>query len=152
MKKWTIAALAALIALSVACMLDVQEGAFVFSDDRLGVGGFPRIVGSLLAIASVINLIYTMFDLKKKGEVSLSGQVDLRTTMAMVLAIAYIFGVINVGFVVSTFFFLLFLTLLFDKMKLTHIKGTLIYSFGVTLVAYYFFKFFKVYLPDTVLF
>ncbi|MDR2391281.1 MAG: tripartite tricarboxylate transporter TctB family protein [Planctomycetota bacterium] len=153
MRKWTIVALIMLAAFGVVCMLDVEESSFmVVSDDLLGATGFPRIVGGLLALSSAIVLAQTFLDLKRKGEEPISGKIDFRTGLAMILAVAYVLGVIHLGFAISTFFFLLFLTLVFDNLKLTHIKGILAYSAGLTLVAHYFFKVFKVYLPDTILF
>jgi hypothetical protein len=153
MRKWTVVALIALISFGVICMLDVEESSFMMvSDDLLGAAGFPRIVGGLLALASAIVLAQTFLDLKKKGEEPVSGKVDFRTGLAMILAVAYVLGVTHLGFAISTILFLALIILVFDNLKLTHVKGILVYSVSLTLVAYCFFKFFKVYLPDTILF
>ena len=149
MKTWTIATLLALTVLGVACIFDVQESMMSFGDDILGVTGFPRIVGGMLALAAGGLAVHTAF--KKGGETrSMSGKVDYRSGIALVLSAGYILGVSKLGFVTSTLVYLIGLSLLFDKFKTKNLPGIAIYSIGVTLAAYGFFKFFKVYLPDTI--
>lgn len=153
MKTWTIITLIAITALGVGCIVDVQESTMAFGDDKLGVTGFPRMVGALLALASLALLVQTI--VKKDEGVSLKGKVDYRSVVALILSVGYILGVCYLGFRVSTLVYLLVLPPLFDRFRFATRRSPLwlvLYAFGVTLVFHVFFKVFKVYLPDTIWF
>lgn len=153
MKIWTIVTLVVMTAFGVGCMLDVQESTMAFGDDKLGVTGFPRIVGAMLALASVFLLVQTI--LRKDDGTSLKGKVDYRSYAALGLSIAYILGVCYLGFRISTLAYLLILPPLFDKFRIEGKRSMIwlgVYAVGLTIVFHLFFGFFKVYLPPTILF
>lgn len=153
MKIWTIIVLALMTAFGVACMLDVQESSMAFGDDILGVTGFPRIVGALLALASGALLVQTA--IRKDDGASLKGKVDYRSFVALGLSIAYVLGVCYLGFRISTLVYLLILPPLFDRFRFTSKRSAVwlaVYAVGLTVVFHLFFGFFKVYLPPTILF
>ena len=149
MKKWTVVLLLVAIVLGVMCMLDVSESRFVMAADSIGASWYPRIVGFCLIVSAAALLVFTLI---RGADTPLDTIVDIRTLLTLALSAGYVLGICYVGFMISTLIYLMFLTFIFDNLSLASWRGIIIYSVTLTFAFYCFFRFFKVYLPDTILF
>ncbi len=133
----------------IACTLDVREAAIRIRGDHIGATVFPRLVGGLLALTCLV----AIFGMLKGKFLEDEGATFTRKSLWLILvSCGYILGISYIGFAVSTFVYLFFTSIIFRDFSRDRLKGILIYSLAVTLVAFLFFKGFKVYLPDTILF
>ncbi len=138
-----------LAAFGVACMIDVSEPMIRLPQDVLGSTGFPRIAGGLLALISVVTASYILF----RGDYENTGAPLTRKSWGLIaVSCGYILGISYVGFAISTLIYLFLTSEIFCDFNRARLKGIIVYSFAVTTVAFVFFKIFKVYLPDTILF
>lgn len=138
-----------LAAFGVACMLDVREAAIQIRGDYIGATGFPRLVGGLLALTCMVTIVAIWRGMLDKDEGSTFAN---KSYWLILVTSGYILGISYVGFIISTLLYLFFSTILFCDFNRGRLKGIIIYSLAVTFVAFLFFKGFKVYLPDTILF
>ncbi len=149
--KWSSAFFCLLLLLfGIACTMDTQESFFKLDGDVLGASGFPRIMGGLLAVLCLIDLIRTL--VQKPAAETGENSFNRNIYAALAISAGYVLGISYVGFAISTFLYLIMISLTFVDFDFSKIRGILVYSLGVTAVAFFFFKVFKVYLPDTWLF
>ncbi len=145
-----IATLCVLACVGALCMMDTPEPVISFQKDYLGNSGYPRIVGTLLIISS---LLYSLFILRDKNPRKGEGITSASFVLPLTLACLYIAGIVNVGFATSSVIFIFCFSLI-GQGAITRklVTSGLIVSVAVTAVTYGAFRIFKVYLPDTVLF
>ena len=150
MKKWwSIVFMLCLMAYGIACSLDVREAMIRLRGDYLGASGFPRIVGVLLAVVCLVAIVGII----RGGEEATEGTPLTKKSFLLIgITSGYILGISYLGFTISTLVYLFCTTMIFSDFNRSRIRGIVIYSVVVTAVAFLFFKGFKVYLPDTLLF
>lgn len=132
------------------CALWIEEPAFSLQKDYLGVSGYPLLIGGALAGACLLRLVRLAFA-PGRGGGGMAGAG--RTLCPVLLAAAYVGGIASVGFLLCTFLYLAVMPFLLDRGA--GARGwwkNLLYALGVAAVMYAFFRVFKIYLPDTILF
>lgn len=133
--------------LGAFCALWIEEPAVSLQKDYLGVSGYPLIIGCALAGACLLRLAAVG---NGEGE---EGNSSSRIVRPILLATAYVGGIAFIGFLISTFLYLAFMPLLLDREAGAKCLGrNLFYALAVTAVMCAFFRFFKIYLPETILF
>ena len=143
------ATLAVMILVGIVCMLDTPEPVISFQKDYLGNSGYPRIVGTLLIVASLGYGIWSL----RAGKASQGEGFNPAVLLPLLMAALYIAGITTLGFCVSTALFIFCFSLV-GQGRLTRrlLTSALAVSLSVTAVTYGAFRIFKVYLPDALLF
>ena len=133
------------------CALGIEEPAFSLQKDYLGVSGYPLMVGLLLAGTCLLRVVHLVFSPAEKKE-----QPSQKRPWAIVpvaVAAAYVAGISSVGFLLCTFWYLCLMPFLLDRQSgRRDWWKNLIYALAVSAVLFAFFRIFKIYLPDTILF
>lgn len=152
MKAVEILLLCLLATLGGTCAFGTQDPLFSLQKDYLGVSGYPRMVGTALVTLCMLRMLWLL---------STRGVVDQTITttgspkilLPMGLAVAYVFGISYIGFIICSFIYLFLMPFMLDsKDKKPMMWKHLVYSTIVTCVIYAFFRIFKIYLPSALLF
>lgn len=152
MKIFEICLLILFATFGVCCALGATEPAFSLQKDYLGVSGYPRIVGLLLAAFCLWGLLRRLLS-QKISSGTISTRSLRQVTIAAGLAIAYVAGISWLGFIISTFIYLCIMPcLLAGSTERAVLLKNMLYACCVTGVIEAFFKIFKIYLPSTILF
>lgn len=151
MKKdmWSVVFFLILAGFGLACTIDVRESMIQLPGDTLGATGFPRIFGYALCALSLIAAGYALF--QPVSDID-SGKLTKDSWALILISSGYILGISFIGFAISTLVYLFLSSAIFVGFRREKLRGILIYSVVVTVIAFTFFKMFKVYLPDTILF
>jgi len=146
---WSVVFFLVVAGFGFACTQDVREAMIKLPGDSLGATGFPHIFGYILFGLCILAAGLSLF---QKTDETGGNQLTKESWGLIFVSSGYILGISYVGFAISTLVYLFLTSAIFvgfDKQKL---KGIAIYSVVVTVVAFTFFKMFKVYLPDTFFF
>ncbi len=151
MKKdyWGVVFFLIVAGFGLACTLDVQEAMIQLPGDSLGATGFPKIFGYFLMFLGLIAAGQAL--LTPAAEIGAS-QLTKESWGLILVSCGYILGISYLGFALSSLVYLFFTSAIFVGFRKEKYRGILIYSVVVTAIAFTFFKVFKVYLPDTILF
>lgn len=143
--------LAVLGGVGIWCALGIEEPAFSLQKDYLGVSGYPLLVGLLLAGVCLLRILCGAF-LSAAGAVQPADERPW-AVLPVLVAAAYVAGISSVGFLLCTFCYLGLMPFLLDRQS--GLRGwwkNLVYALAVSAVLFAFFRLFKIYLPDTILF
>jgi hypothetical protein len=147
-------------------LTETEQRGLVAGTDLLGSDGLPRILSALAFLCC--GLIMLAHCLKKKGasalrksaapvSTSIPGSVSsssgmLQLSLAIFGIVLYLIAFVEIGFFVSTFLFVLFLSCWLESSVKRHIPGALTFATALVFVCHYSFKFFNLLVPDALLF
>ena len=145
-----------MLGISLNCALGIEEPAFSLQKDYMGVSGYPRLVGSFLALLCVLRMLWLLSSRAKEylqKNVSQNTPPITKIFVPVGLAVIFVYGISTIGFILCTFLYLLLMPFLLDKDATYHFLGKhALYAGIVTGILYTFFRIFKIYLPSTILF
>lgn len=151
MKKdyWSVVFFLIVAGFGLACTIDVRESMIQLPGDSLGATGFPRIFGYFLF---ALCLIAAGQALLKPAAGTGTSQLTKESWGLIFVSCGYILGISYLGFAISSLVYLFLTSAIFVGFRKEKYRGIFVYSLVVTLIAFTFFRLFKVYLPDTILF
>lgn len=136
----------------LACAFGATEPALSLQKDYLGPTGYPRAVGFALAALSIGALPWCLRRVPAADSRAPAG-IPGRVLPPMLLALAYVAGIICLGFGVSTFFYLWFMpAFLHGGPGRFRQPANLLYAAAMTGLIELFFHIFKIYQPTALLF
>lgn len=145
-----------MLGISLNCALGIEEPAFSLQKDYMGVSGYPRLVGSFLALLCVLRMLWLLSSRAKEylqKNVSHNAPPITKIFVPVGLAVVFVYGISTIGFILCTFLYLLLMPFLLDKDATYQFLGKhALYAGIVTGILYTFFRIFKIYLPSTILF
>ena len=138
-------------AFGLVCALGATEPVLSLQKDYLGAKGYPRMVGFALAALSIGAIPWC---LRQTGAPDDRAPVmALSVLPPMLLAFAYVAGIIWLGFGVSTFCYLWLMPAFLESgPRRFRRPGNLLYAIIMTGVILLFFHVFKIYQPTALLF
>ena len=147
----SILAIAAIFALTET----VQTG-LVPQADLLGSDGLPRALAILAFLCCAWAIGDSIFRTKRGDGTGADAGHTAITAMRLELVafgiFLYLLGFVKIGFCVSTFTFIAFLTLYLESFARRFVPAAVTFALTITVVCHYSFKFFNLLVPDALLF
>lgn len=154
MKYFELILLSIIICIALICSFGIEEPAFSLQKDYLGLSGYPKIIGCFLAFLCVVRIFVLLFSKYNHSDDKENSNNHSHIIIPIFLAIAYVYGISTIGFIISSFIYLAIMPSIIDnksKGKIFLLKH-IFYSCIVTFILYCFFRIFKIYLPSSILF